>query len=343
MSNETKVGLLAVVAIALAILGYNFLRGLNLLTTSNLLYASYDNVNSLTVSAPIFINGLQVGVVKDIYFKDDLQTIEVEMNIENDYRIPKDAEAVIASTSIMGGVVMSLEYDSVCGGADCAQSGDRLKGRVASMIESFVGDTDEVNQYIKEVQKGIGPVVDTIKAKITDPNSEDAISQSVRDIAIVLENLKRSTENLNRMVISSRQPVNGILANAESLTGSLDERSRDIKGILVNTDSLTTKLNNLQLERTLETTNEAIASLKTTMNSADQAVGKLNNLLEKISQGDGAIGKLLSDDSSLNTLLDAATSADTLFTDIKERPYRYFPLKSRRKVKKYDKKDGLIN
>ena len=87
MSNETKVGILAVVAIALFIFGYNFLKGLNLLTTSNILYANYDNVSSLTVSSPVFINGLQVGVVKDIYFKDDLQTIEVEMNIENDYRI----------------------------------------------------------------------------------------------------------------------------------------------------------------------------------------------------------------------------------------------------------------
>jgi len=145
MSNETRVGILAVVAIALAIVGYNFLKGLNLLTTSNLLYASYDNVSSLTVSAPIFVNGLQVGVVKDIYFKDDLQTIEVEMNIENDYRIPKDAEAVIASTSIMGGVAVYLKYKSVCGGPDCAQSGDHLTGRVASIMESFVGDTGEVN------------------------------------------------------------------------------------------------------------------------------------------------------------------------------------------------------
>jgi len=341
MSNETRVGILAVVAIGLAVLGFNFLKGLNLFTTSNLLYASFDNVSSLTVSSPVLINGLQVGIVKDIYFKDDLQTIEVEMNIENDYRIPKDAEAVITSTSIMGGVAVYLKYNSVCGGPDCAQSGDHLKGRVASAIESFVGKPEEVNQYMEEIQKGIGPVVDTMKARLTDPNSDDAISQSLRDIAIVLNNMKRSTEHLNRMVISSKQPVSGILENTHALTSSLEQRSQDIKGILENTDSLTTKLNNLNVEHTLASTNEAIASLKTTMNSADQAVGKLNTLLERITQGEGAIGKLLSDDSSLTTLLDAATSADTLFTDIKERPYRYFPLKSRRKVKKYDKQDGV--
>ena len=341
MSNETKVGILAVVAVTLFVIGFNFLKGLNLLSTSNLLYASYDNVSSLTVSSPIFINGLQVGVVKDIYFKDDLQTIEVEMNIEDDYRIPKDAEAVITSTSVMGGVALYLKYNSVCSGSNCAQTGDHLKGRLASVMESFVGDTGELNKYLKEVQQGVGPILDTVKAKVTDPNADDAISKSVRDIAIVLDNLKKSTENLNRMVVSSRQPMNGILNNAQSLTSSLDQRSKDIKGILVNTDSLTTKLNQLKIEQTLASTNEAIASLKNTMTSADQAVGELTTLLKKINSGEGAVGKLLSDESALNTLLDAAVSADTFFKDIKERPYRYLPLKSRRKVKKYDRQDGL--
>jgi len=71
MTNETKVGLLAVITIVASIIGYNFLKGINLVNTPNLLYAKYENVASLTVSAPIMINGLQVGVVKDIYFLDD--------------------------------------------------------------------------------------------------------------------------------------------------------------------------------------------------------------------------------------------------------------------------------
>lgn len=339
MSNETKVGILAVIAVVLFVLGFNFLKGLNLLTTSNLLYASYDNVSSLTVSSPIFINGLQVGVVKDIYFKDDLQTIEVEMNIENDYRIPKDAEAVIASTSIMGGVAMYLKYKSVCGGPDCAQNGDHLKGRVASIMESFVGDTGEVKGYLKEVEHSVGPIVDSLKNRTLNPNSDDAISKTFRDMAVVMENLKTSTANLNRMLQSTRQPINGVLTSTQSLVGNLDQRSTDIKGILDNTNALTDKLNALQIEATLASTNDAIASLQNTMTSADKAVGEFTNLLEKLNSGEGAVGKLLSDDSALSSLLSAAESADTLFSDIKERPYRYLPLKSRRKVKKYDKQD----
>ena len=340
MTNETKVGILAVIAIALFIFGYNFLKGLNMLTTSTILYSKYENVQSLTVSSPVFINGLQVGVVKDIYFLDDLQTIEVAMNIESDYRIPKDAEAVIESTSLMGGVAINLKYKSVCSGSDCAQDGDRLKGRLASIMETYVGDTGEVREYFKEVEKSVGPIVDTLKRKTLDPNSDDAISKTFRDMAIVMENLKTSTANLNKILLTSRQPVDGILTNTQSLTGSLDQRSRDIKGILDNTTDLTGKLNALQIEATVASATATIDSLKTTMSSANKAVGELTLLLEKLNQGEGAIGKLLKDDAALNSLFSAAIKADTLFTDIKERPYRYFPLKSRRKVKKYDRQDG---
>ena len=38
--------------------------------------------------------------------------------------------------------------------------------------------------------------------------------------------------------------------------------------------------------------------------------------------------------------IDRATAeADTLFSDVQERPYRYVPFKGRRKVLKYDRKD----
>ena len=69
MTNETKVGLLAVITIVASIIGYNFLKGINLVNQPNIIYADYKNVAGLTTSAPVTINGLQVGVVKDIFFK----------------------------------------------------------------------------------------------------------------------------------------------------------------------------------------------------------------------------------------------------------------------------------
>jgi phospholipid/cholesterol/gamma-HCH transport system substrate-binding protein len=340
MTNETKVGLLAVITIVASIIGYNFLKGVNVLNAPNLLYAQYENVASLSVSSPIIINGLQVGVVKDIYFMDDLQTIEVEMNIEKDYKIPKDAEAVITSLSIMGGTAIKLKYNSICNGPDCAQSGDQLKGRVASTLESFIGQPEELDPYFDGIKKNIGPITDTLKNRLSDPNSDDAISKSIRDIAVVLENLKNATANMNRMMVANSKPLNGVLKNAENITENLTESNQNIKGIMQNADSLTANLADLELEKTLNGANAAIASLNKTMASADQAVSQLTQLLEKINKGEGAIGKLMTDDTVITKFTDAAVRLDSFLTDFQKKPYRYMPLKSRKKVKRFDKLDA---
>lgn len=340
MTNETKVGLLAVVTIALSIIGYNFLKGVNVLNSANLLKSSYKNVSGLTVSSPVIINGLQVGVVKEIYFKDDLQTLEVVMNVEENFRIPKDAEAVITNTGLMGGTAVVLKYKSICNGANCAPNGHELKGRVANPIEAYLGSKEDIAPYLNELQQAIGPITDTIKSRFTDPTAEDGISKSIRDISIVLENLKASTASLNRVMVANSKPLNDVLKNTESITGNFSESNQNIKGIMQNTDSLTANLAELEIEKTLNGANAAIASLQNTMTSADKAVGQLTTMLEKINNGEGAIGKLMTDESSITKLTSMVVKLDSLATDFQERPYRYMPLKSRKRVKKMDKRDA---
>jgi len=340
MTNETKVGLLAVITIVASIIGYNFLKGINLVNAPNLLYAKYENVASLTISAPIMINGLQVGVVKDIYFMEDMQTIEVEMNIEQDFKIPKDAQAIITSLSIMGGTAIKIKYNSVCGGPDCAQSGDRLAGRVAGPLEGLIGNPKDIDPYFNGLKKNVGPIVDSIKAGLSDPNADDDISKSIRDMAIIMENLKVTTARMNQLMLANAQPINGVLKNAESFSGNLNQSNQNIKGIMQNADSLTANLADLELEKTLNSTNEAIASLKTTMASADEAVGKLTQILDKVNKGEGALGKLMTDATVIDQFSSMAVRLDSVLTDFQDRPYRYMPLKSRRKVKKLDRLDA---
>jgi len=340
MTNETKVGLLAVITIIASIIGYNFLKGINLVNTPNLLYAKYENVASLTISAPIMINGLQVGVVKDIYFLEDMQTIEVEMNIEQDFKIPKDAQAIITSLSIMGGTAIKIKYTSTCNGPNCAQSGDRIKGRVAGTLEGLIGNPEDIDPYFDGLKKNVRPMVDSLKAGLTDPNADDDIAKSIRDIAIVLENLKATTASMNRIMAANAQPLNGVLKNAETFSGNLNQSNQNIKGIMQNTDSLTAKFAELELEKTLNSTNEAIASLKNTMTSADKAVGQLTQLLDKVNRGEGALGKLMTDATIIDQFSSMAVRLDSVMTDFQERPYRYMPLKSRRKVKKLDRLDA---
>ena len=75
LSNEGKIGLLAIITIALFIWGLKFLKGQNILSASKNIFVEYKNIDQLKVSSPVLINGFEVGVVKDIYLKpEDLNT-----------------------------------------------------------------------------------------------------------------------------------------------------------------------------------------------------------------------------------------------------------------------------
>ena len=67
MSRETKIGILAVITIALSIWGYKFIKGKNILSTSQTFYIDFDNVLGLKPSTPVTVRGLQVGSVIDVY------------------------------------------------------------------------------------------------------------------------------------------------------------------------------------------------------------------------------------------------------------------------------------
>jgi phospholipid/cholesterol/gamma-HCH transport system substrate-binding protein len=86
VSNETKVGAIAVVVITLLILGFNFLKGNQLFSNNLMLYAKYDNVQGLTPSSPVIINGLQVGTVKAITNDKNMRELVVSFSIKKDFK-----------------------------------------------------------------------------------------------------------------------------------------------------------------------------------------------------------------------------------------------------------------
>ena len=72
ISNEIKVGVIAIVSITVLILGFNFLKGKTFFSNSTTLYGIYGNVQKLAPSNPVIINGLQVGTVYKISTDKDM-------------------------------------------------------------------------------------------------------------------------------------------------------------------------------------------------------------------------------------------------------------------------------
>lgn len=338
-SYETKIGILAVVSIVLLIWGYTYLKGRNILSTSNLLYVEYPSVDMLANSSPVLINGFQVGVVAEMYLKpEDMQTIVVVLDIQSGVNIPKNAIAEIISTDVMGGKGIRLAFDKPCSGDDCAKNGDHLRGVVRGLLGSIVSQ-EELNLYLGQVSGTVGEVWDTLGNRLTDPNAK-GLAESVR-------NFNALTGNLNALILSSSRSIESTMAHLSSIMGKIDEDNEKISAFLTNAAAFSEQLNKLDLEKTMSSLNgtmtnadSAMVELKKTLHSAKDALANIGDLVAGIQQGEGTIGKLMTNDSLYYNLINTSTQLEILLKDIEEKPYRYIPLKSRNKINKYDKKDA---
>ena len=339
MSNEVKVGILAIVAVAVSFWGYKFIMGKNVLLKSNTYKAYYKNVDRMQVGTVVFINGVDVGSVASVNLMDDIdRTVEVLIDLNPGMRIPKNTTAVIVSTGFMGGKAVKLEYDQPCSGDDCAEPGDTIEGEFRDLLGSMVGE-DDMRTYVNIVKDGLQEILDTLNNAVLAGDDSTPIGRSMQNLDKTLANLSTTSAQLDNLLRSSSGNIKGSLANVDAITGNLKANNEKLNSILSNADTISGQLAAADLEKTIKEVNAAIVDLKGTLKSADQAMDGISSLVGKIDNGEGSLGKLMKDESLYNRINNLSNSADSLITDIQEKPYRYMPLKSRRKVQKYDKQD----
>jgi len=122
ISNETKVGALTSIAIAILFIGYSFLKGNNVFSSENTFYTEYDNVDGLAVSKPVLVSGFQIGRVSKLTLQPNGK-IRTEFKINNDYDIPSNTVARIVSADLLGSKAIVFELGN---STTMARSGDPL-------------------------------------------------------------------------------------------------------------------------------------------------------------------------------------------------------------------------
>ncbi len=339
MSNEVKIGLLAIVTIALAFWGYKFILGKNLLVKSNTYQVLYENVDGLQIGTSVRINGVKVGSVANInLLPDDEEQVLVILDLDRTVRIPPNTVAAITPVGFMGGQVIVLEYDKPCEGSDCAKSGSFLKGETRGMLASMMGE-DDLKNYMQILQKGLIEVLDSLDERLLDPDSDSPLAKSIQDLQGTMANLNSATGRVDNLLRKSSDNIDGSLANLNTFTGALAEKEEAIAGIIDNANALSQELAEAELKKTMLEAQEAITQLKAAIETADGALSGVSDVVGKINNGEGSLGKLLQDEKLYNNLNGLSRMADSLITDIQERPYRYVPLKGRKRVQRYDRLD----
>ncbi len=338
MSNEAKIGLLAIVTFLLLFWGYRFVQGRNILESDKVLYAEYADVGGLREGTTVSRSGVKVGTVTDVYLKpEDLKTVIVELTIKEDLPIPTSTIAEIATTDFLGEKRVILKFDGPCNGANCVKNGDYLKGSLKGVVANMVGSPEDVKEYVDVVKEGMGEVIDSLSQSAGDENS--AIGKTMADVDLVLQNLKATTASLNSLINRNAGRIDDMVRDVEVLTNTLEKRNAEIESIIVNADTFSKQLSGLDLSETLSSTEGTINSLNSTLASTDKAIAELSGIITQVKQGDGTMAKLINDSDLYDRLNRTAKNVDLLMQDVRLNPKRYTTV-LRKKSKEYTRPEN---
>lgn len=301
ISNETKVGILAAFAIAIFIIGFNFLKGNDIFTSENEFYAKYDKVDGLAISKPVLVNGFQIGRVSALTLQPNGQIL-AQFKINPNYEVPDNTIARLESTDLLGSKAVVFDLGN---SLKYAINGDTLNANVQQNILEQVEPVQKKAQLIVAKLDSVLTSVNTI----LNPDFQKNINRSFASIAKTLETLESTSKTLDGAIGIEVKRIDVILANAESISANLKTNNVKITAVMNNLNTVTDQLAKANFKETLDNANKVVADLQST-------VAKINN-------GAGSLSMLLNDEKLYNNLNNAAENLDKLMLDLKANPKRY--------------------
>jgi phospholipid/cholesterol/gamma-HCH transport system substrate-binding protein len=301
ISNETKVGILAAITIAILIIGYNFLKGNDIFSSENEFYARYEKIDGLAISKPVLVNGYQIGRVSALTLLESGQIL-VQFKVNPKYQVPKNTIARLESTDLLGSKAVIFDLGN---SLNYAIDGDTLNANVQA---NLMDQVEPVQKKAQAVVAKLDSVLSSVNL-ILNPDFQRNINRSFSSIAKTLETLESTSKTVDGAVGIQAKRIDIILANAESISNNLKSNNEKINQMVSNFGSFSKQMSQ--------------TNIKETIDNANKAVSELQAAVTKINSGTGSIALLLNDEKLYNNLTKSAEDLDKLMVDVKANPKRY--------------------
>ncbi len=285
-NKEVKIALVAICGLVILFFGMNFLKGLNLFSSSNKYLISFKDISGLAASSPIYADGYKVGVVKNIiYDYNNTGGTVVEADIDNRLRIPKGSSAEIVS-DMLGNVKVNLLLAT--NPRERVNPGETIQGGIN---DGALGKMKDMIPTVMQILPKVDSIVTSVNILLANP----AIAQSLQNVEAVTGNLTVTTRRLNNLLATLEGSVPGMMTRTDS--------------ILHNANTLAKNLNQIDVAGTVARVDETLANVE--------------KFTEQLNNNQGTLGLLMRDPALYNNLNSTMRSADSLLIDLKAHPKRY--------------------
>lgn len=293
ITREIKTAILVIASILLFIWGYSFLKGRDLLTSYKTFYVQYDNVEGLVNSAPVTINGLNVGKVNSITFLNNTGKIQVELQIKSDFPFSKSSVASIYEPGLIGGkevmIVPNFEDKTI------AESGMTLQGNVKPGLTSLVAERlTPLQEKVEKMVVSADVLLKNVNS-VLDSKTKANLKSSIANLDATLAEFKVASKSVNEMLADNKGKINSTLSN-------VDKASENFVKI---SDSLSK------------------ANIGKTVKSLEKTLASVDKILADVQAGKGTLGKLAKDDVMYTNLTKSSKELELLLQDFRLNPTRY--------------------
>jgi phospholipid/cholesterol/gamma-HCH transport system substrate-binding protein len=293
--KEVKIGLATIVAIVLFIWGFNFLKGKNIFSSTDIFYVQYDELGGLKESNAVLINGFQVGQVTGLRLADGSERkVWVKILVEDKYKIPMGSEARLFSADFMGTKAIEL----ILSNSDAFhQDGDTLRSVI---MLGLLDDMEALGEKVMGIASGVDSMVTQLMA-IFDEGVKD-------DLKGTVSNLSNTAQNLDVM-LSEDGDITRLIQKLNYLAANINDAMAKLPATMDNIEAVSDTLKH--------------AEIGTLIKNTAQTMEYLGTILSKIEQGEGTAGKLVNNDSLYTNLTQTTKELELLLNDLRENPKRY--------------------
>jgi phospholipid/cholesterol/gamma-HCH transport system substrate-binding protein len=278
ISRELKVGVLAILCVVILYFGLNFLKGINIFSSTSTYVGQYDKVSGLTTQAPVYIKGYQVGLVESIQYDfTRIPSFLVAVSIDKSIQLPLGTQMALVADGLLGGMAIELQLPTI-GGA-LHQRGDTLntvvvpglfetlENGVLAKLDSVLGEAtilvESLNNSLEEgslyhTLQNIENITANLKVSGADirhlthqqlPSMMTKLDTAVDGFAAIASDISKidfvglvdSVQNVVggvNRVITSEEGTLGLLLHDSSLYNNLNTALLDLDSAVLNVDSI---------------------------------------------------------------------------------------------------------
>lgn len=292
ISNETLVGALAAVTITLLLLGFNFLKGEEVFSTTTDYNVTYEDAMGLQNSSAVLYKGIKVGTVRKVQLREDKAGIIVQFYVNDKVKLTKGSTAKLVTTDLFNTRAIELSL------------GDAVE--VLAKNDTLFGEVDP--GLIDKLSVELSPLLNDIRLILVNV---DSITASIdhKSLRNTLHNIEGTTASLDAMLNDKNSSFNQILSHVASISKNLNDNNEILSAAMANVHAITDSL--------------AKADLTNTIAQARNALAETALILQKVNNSEGSLGLFVNDKVLYDNLVLTSDNLDKLLIDMKTNPKRY--------------------